>query len=103
MQRFLFYLRNKAIADYKNEAPLLSEWMDKNLREGFTVFNFPNEHQKRLRTSNISERLNKEVKRRTRIATIFPNVASCLRLVTAVLIEVSEEWISNKSYLNQKE
>ncbi len=71
--------------------------------EGFTVFNFPNEHQKRLRTSNISERLNKEVKRRTRIATIFPNVASCLRLVTAVLIEVSEEWISTKSYLNQKE
>ena len=92
-----------SIADYKNEAPLLSEWMDKNLREGFTVFNFPNEHQKRLRTSNISERLNKEVKRRTRIATIFPNVASCLRLVTAVLIEVSEEWISAKSYLNQKE
>ena len=53
-----------SITDYKNESPLLSEGMDKNLRKDFTVFNFPNKYQKRLRTSNSSQRLNKEAKRR---------------------------------------
>jgi transposase-like protein len=71
--------------------------MDKNLTEGFTIFDFPQNHQKYLRTSNICERLNKEIKRRTRVATIFPNVASCLRLVTAVVLEISEEWTMSKA------
>lgn len=77
--------------------------MYKNLMEGFTIFDFPQNHQKYVRTSNISERLNKEIKRRTRVATIFPNVASCLRLVTAVVLEISEEWMMSKTYLSRKE
>lgn len=96
-------LLNLSISEYKKAAPLLSEWMDKNLTEGFTIFDFPQNHQKYLRTSNICERLNKEIKRRTRVATIFPNVASCLRLVTAVVLEISEEWTMSKAYLSQKE
>jgi len=93
-------LLNMAIEEYKKTAPLLSEWMSHNLTEGFTIFDFPQPHQKFLRTSNISERLNKEIKRRTRIATIFPNISSCLRLVTAVVLEISEEWVTGASYLH---
>ena len=96
-------LLNISIEAYKKEAPLLSEWMYQNLTEGFTIFDFPQNHQKYVRTSNISERLNKEIKRRTRVATIFPNVDSCLRLVTAVVLEISEEWTMSKAYLSRKE
>lgn len=96
-------LLNISTEEYKKNAPLLSEWMSHNLREGFTIFDFPEHHRKYLRTSNISERLNKEIKRRTRVATIFPNVSSCLRLVTAVVLEISEEWMTSKSYLTKKE
>ena len=76
---------------YEKKAPKLSAWMAANLAEGLTVFAFPAAHRKRLRTSNLLERLNKEIKRRTRVATLFPNEASLLRLVSAVLMEISEE------------
>ncbi|MCP4445849.1 MAG: IS256 family transposase, partial [Myxococcales bacterium] len=56
-------------------------------------------HQKKMRTSNLLERLNKEIGRRTRVATMFPNQASCLRLVSAILIETSEEWETGRRYL----
>lgn len=91
-----------AIAQYEKIAPNLSAWMDENLREGFTVFDFPAERQRFLRTSNISERLNKEIKRRTRTAIIFPNEASCLRLVTGVIIEISESWLTGKRSWTQE-
>ncbi len=60
----------------------------------------PAEHRRRLRTSNPLERLNEEIKRRTRVATLFPNEASLLRLVTAILQETSEDWETGKIYLN---
>jgi len=60
-------------------------------------------HRRQLRTTNMLERVNKEVKRRTRVATLFPNEASLLRLVTAILMEISEEWETGKIYLNLKE
>ena len=56
-------------------------------------------HRRRLRTSNMLERLNEEIKRRTRVAGLFPNEASALRLVSAVLMEISEEWETNRKYL----
>jgi transposase-like protein len=58
--------------------------------------NFPQEHRKRMRTTNMLERQNKEVKRRTGVATLFPNEASLLRLVTAVLVELSDDWETGK-------
>jgi transposase-like protein len=76
--------------------------MEENLPQGFTVFGLPLAHQKRLRTSNALDRLNQEIKRRTRVARLFPNEASLLRLVTAVIAEISEEWESGKIYLNME-
>lgn len=85
---------------YEKDAPILSKWMLENIPEGFTFFNFPTSHWIKIRTSNVLERLNKEIKRRTRVAGIFPNVASCERLVSSVLLEASEEWQMRGVYLN---
>ena len=59
--------------------------MEENLPQGFTVFALPAAHQRRMRTSNALERVNQELKRRTRVAGLFPNEASLLRLITALL------------------
>lgn len=85
---------------YAASAPKLAAWMETNLPEGFTVFAFPEPIRKRLRTSNLCEALNKAIRRRTRVAAIFPNEASCLRLVSAILMEISDDWESSKAYLN---
>ena len=91
----------KLAADkYRPKAPKLAEWMERSVPEGLTVFTRPSAHRRRLRTSNMLERLNKEIHRRTRVATLFPNEASLLRLVSAVLAEVDEEWQTGKRYLN---
>ena len=74
--------------------------MEKNIPEGLTVFSFPADHRRRLRTTNGLERVNKEVHRRTQVVSIFPNEASCLRLISAVLMEIDEEWQTGKVYLS---
>lgn len=84
---------------YEKEAPALASWMADNIPEGLTVFDFPESHRRRLRTSNVLERVNREIKRRTSIACLFPNPKACERLVTAVLIEIHEEWQAGKIYL----
>lgn len=86
-----------AIKKYADTASDLVKWMEEAIPEGLTVFAFPQSHQKRLRTSNLAERTNKEVKRRTRIVGIFPNVAACERLISALLIEMDEEWQQEKN------
>ncbi len=88
------------VEKYRSTAPQLAQWMEQNIPEGLTVLTRPEAHRKRLRTSNMIERLNKEILRRTRVATLFPNEASLLRLVSAVLAEVDEEWQTGKNYLN---
>ena len=65
-----------------------------------TVYQFPKEHWKKIRTSNGIERMNREIKRRTRVAVLFPNKESALRLVTGVIIEIHEEWVTGKQYLD---
>jgi transposase-like protein len=87
------------VKKYASLAPRLAAWLEKNVPEGLTVFDFPLEHRRRLRTNNGLERLNREIKRRTRVATLFPNEASLLRLATAVLMETDEEWQTEKRYL----
>lgn len=89
----------KTVARYAKTAPELARWMETNLPEGFTVFARPACQRRMLRTSNLLEALNKELRRRTRVATLFPNEASLLRLVTAVLIEFSDEWETGRIYL----
>ncbi|HBO45111.1 MAG TPA: hypothetical protein DD670_14510 [Planctomycetaceae bacterium] len=87
------------VKKYADSAPDLSAWMEANVSEGLTVFELPASHQRRLRTTNTLERLNQEIKRRTRVATLFPNEASLLRLVSAILSETSDEWETGKVYL----
>ena len=94
-------LLKKMLATYSKSAPELAAWLEKNVPESFTVFARPKEHRLHLRTSNLAERVNQEVKRRTRVARIFPNPKSLLRLVTALLCDLSEEWeTSRQIYLN---
>jgi transposase-like protein len=87
-----------AIQKYAVSAPRLSAWLEENLSEGFTVFDYPLEHRRTIRTTNSLERINKEIRRRTRVVGVFPNEASCLRLVSAILMEISEEWQIGKHY-----
>lgn len=87
---------------YRDTAPRLADWLEDNGPESLGVFAAPADHRKRLRTTNGLERLNKEIKRRTRVATLFPNEASLLRLASAVLSEISDEWETGKIYLNMK-
>lgn len=92
-----------AIKKYEKEAPQLATWMESALPESLTVFSIPVEHRKKLRTSNMAERFMREIKRRTRIANIFPNTDSLNRLVAAILMEVDEGWKCEKRYLSKPE
>ena len=93
-------LLGKTVEKYKEKAGRLAVWMEENLPDGFAVFALPAHHRRRLRTTNMVERQNREIKRRTRVSGLFPNEASLLRLVSAILMEVSEEWESaDKAYL----
>jgi len=92
-------LLGETVQRYRSIAPKLATWMEENVPEGLMVFAFPEAHRRLLRTTNGLERLNQEIRRRTRVARLFPNEASCLRLVTAVVMEISEEWETGKTYL----
>lgn len=91
--------KRKCVEKYKISAPEFARWVENCIEEGLTCFSFPEAHRKKIRTVNCLERLNREIRRRTRVATLFPNVASCERLITAVLQGVHEEWITGKCYL----
>lgn len=95
-------LLKKAVARYAKIAPKLAEWMEENIPQGLAVLELPEKHRKRLRTTNGVERINKEIKRRTRVATLFPNEESLLRLVSAILAEISDEWETGKTYINME-
>jgi putative transposase len=91
-----------AVEKYADAAPKLVDWMETNVPESLTVFCLPARHRVRMRTSNMLERLNRELKRRTRVVSIFPNEASLLRLASAVLMEVDEGWMSGRKYLTME-
>jgi transposase-like protein len=92
------YLR-KAIQKYEKTASKLAVWLEANIPEGLTVFAFPAAHRRRIRTTNGLERVSREVQRRTRVVGIFPNEAACLRLVSAILMEIDEAWQTGRVYL----
>ena len=91
------------VEKYQKTEPRLSQWMEENIPEGLSIMAFPAAHQRRMRTSNMAERVNKEILRRTRVVGIFPNVNSCLRLVTAILVETDEDWQQGNIYLSMDE
>ena len=92
---------NAFVKKWDKQAPDLARWAEENIPQGFTVFELGlNEAQrKRLRTTNSLENLNQQIRRRTRVAGLFPNEASLLRLASAVLMEISEEWETGRRYL----
>ncbi len=77
--------------------------LEEHVEECLSCLAFPESHRRRIRTTNGLERLNQEIKRRTRVVRIFPNRASCLRLVSALAIEQSEEWLTGRRYLDMQE
>jgi transposase-like protein len=93
-------LKKRAVEKYQKRAPEFAKWLEDNIEEGLTVYQFPKEHWRKIRTSNGAERVNREIKRRTRVAVLFPNKESALRLVTGVIIEIHEEWITGRQYLD---
>ena len=89
----------RTVQKYAKRSATLAAWLEANIPEGLTIFAFAPSHQRLLRTTNGLERLNQEIRRRTRVVGVFPNEASCLRLVSALAMETSEEWEAGKAYL----
>ena len=85
---------------FQPDNPQWVKWLEENIAEGFTIFRFARSTHRKIRTVNGLERVNKEIRRRTRVVGIFPNEASVLRLTSAVLAEIHEEWITGQQYLN---
>ena len=90
---------HEVVARYRKRAPALATWLEEHIPEALTILKVPAAHRRRLRTTNGLERLNKEIKRRTRVATLFPNEAALLRLASAVLSEISDDWETERAYL----
>jgi transposase-like protein len=80
--------------------PRLCEWVEANIEETWTYYRLPLAHHKHLKSTNLLERFNQEIKRRTLVVRIFPNEASCLRLIRAIAAETHEEWMEGSRYLN---
>jgi putative transposase len=89
----------RTIQKYEKSASKLAAWLETNIPEGLTVFDFPAERRRRIRTTNGLERLNREIARRTRVFGIFPNEAACLRLTSAITMEIDEDWQTGRVYL----
>jgi len=86
------------LARWQERYPKLCLWVEANIEETFTFYRRPREHHKHLKSTNLLERLNEELKRRTHVIRIFPNEASCLRLVRALAVEQHEEWLEGAWY-----
>ncbi|VXB58899.1 transposase [Burkholderia sp. 8Y] len=88
------------ISKWQGKYPKLVDWVEGNIAETLTFYRLPRAHHKHLKSTNMLERLNEEIRRRTRIVRIFPNEASCLRLIRALCSETHETWLEDSRYLN---
>ena len=88
------------ITKWESRYAKLVAWVEENIEETLTFYRLPPPHHKHLKSTNMLERLNEELKRRTHVVRIFPNAASCLRLVRALAVETHENWIEATRYLN---
>jgi transposase-like protein len=87
---------------WQDKYPKLCAWVETNIEETFTFYRLPRQHHKHLKSTNMLERLNEELKRRTHVIRIFPDERSCLRLVRALAIETHEEWLESARYLDME-
>lgn len=88
------------LAKWGARYPKLCAWVEENIEETLTFYRLPGPHHKHMKSTNLLERLNEELKRRTLVVRIFPNGASCLRLIRALAVEMHENWIEATRYLN---
>jgi putative transposase len=91
------------LAKWQGKYPGLTDWVEENIEETLTFYRLPASHHKHLKSTNMLERLNEEIKRRTHVVRIFPNAESCLRLVRALAVEVHEDWLEAHRYLNMED
>jgi transposase-like protein len=85
---------------WEKRYPKLTDWVENHIAETLTFYRLPRQHHKHLKSTNLLERLNEEIRRRTYVVRIFPNEASCLRLVRALCAEIHENWIEDHRYLD---
>ena len=83
--------------------PKLVSWVEETIEETLTFYRLPRQHHKHLKSTNMLERLNEEIKRRTHVVRIFPNAEACLRLVRALAVETRENWLEAHRYLNMSD
>jgi len=95
-------LVNSATKTYQDSASDFVKWIEENIEDGLTFFQFPEPHHKRIRTVNAIRKLNQEIMGRTRVVRLFPDVESCLRQVSAILAEINDEWVSGWMYLSRE-
>jgi putative transposase len=88
------------ITKWQGKYPKLVDWVESNIGETLSFYRLPRAHHKHLKSTNMLERLNEEIRRRTRVVRIFPNSESCLRLVRALCVETHETWLEDNRYLN---
>jgi len=90
------------LGKWQAKYPKFCEWVEGNIEETFTFYRLPKEHHKHLKSTNMLERLNQELKRRTHVIRIFPNPERCLRLIRALAVEIHEGWLETHCYLNME-
>ena len=88
------------VSKWEKRYPKLADWVEANIGQTLTFYRLPRAHHKHMKSTNMLERLNEEIKRRTRVVRIFPNTESCLRLVRALCVETHETWLEDSRYLN---
>ncbi len=88
------------LAKWQGKYPRLTQWVEDTIEETFTYFRLPMPHHKHMKSTNMLERLNEEIRRRTYVVRIFPNAESCRRLVRALAVETHENWMEANRYLN---
>src|SRR5690606_676838 len=88
------------VTKWQEKYPKLVDWVENNIGETLSFYRLPRAHHKHMKSTNMLERLNEEIKRRTHVVRIFPNSESCLRLIRALGVEVHETWLEAMRYLN---
>lgn len=94
--------KERLVEEISRIKPRVSDWLDDEIESCFTVYHLPLEHRKRMRTTNMIERFNQELLRRSRVIRIFPNERSCLRLFASMCMEQSEQWQTGRRYLDME-
>ena len=95
--------KDRLVEELEFSKPAVSRWIDENIESCFSVYYLPFSHRRKMKSTNMLERLNQELKRRSRVIRIFPNVASCLRVLGTLFTEQSEEWETGRRYLKMQE